>query len=148
MMQKIFIDTDIILDLLAERQPFYENAAALFTLIDRGKILAYTSPVVFANLHYILSKQLSKKYAIVNLKKLRTLIKIVPVDDKIIDLALESDFTDYEDAIQYNAAISAEISTLITRNIKDCKNPVITVCSPEEYLRMWSSQNKNWVHQR
>ncbi len=141
-MQKIFIDTDIILDLLAERQQFYENAAALFTLIDRGKILGFTSPVVFANLHYILSKQLSKKYAITSLKKLRTLIQIVPVDEKIIDLSLESGFTDFEDAIQYHTAISAGLSTLITRNIKDYKNPTITVCSPEEYLRMRSSQNK------
>ncbi|MBU4445417.1 PIN domain-containing protein [bacterium] len=142
MMQKIFIDTDIILDLLAERQPFYKNAAAIFTLIDRGKVKGFTSPIVFANLHYILSKQLSQKYAIQNLKKLRTLIKIVPVDERIIDLSLESDFKDYEDAIQYNAAISAGISTLITRNIKDYKNPTITVCSPDEYLRVWSTQNK------
>ena len=141
-MQKIFIDTDIILDLLAERQPFYKNAAAIFTLIDRGKVKGFTSPIVFANLHYILSKQLSKNYAIKNLKKLRTLIKIVPVDERIIDLSLESDFKDYEDAIQYNAAISAGISTLITRNIKDYKNPTITVCSPDEYLRVWSTQNK------
>ncbi|MCG2715175.1 MAG: PIN domain-containing protein [Candidatus Marinimicrobia bacterium] len=141
-MQKIFIDTDIILDLLAERQPFYKNAAAIFTLIDRGKVKGFTSPIVFANLHYILSKQLSQKYAIQNLKKLRTLIKIVPVDERIIDLSLESDFKDYEDAIQYNAAISAGISTLITRNIKDYKNPTITVCSPDEYLRVWSTQNK------
>jgi len=141
-MQKIFIDTDIILDLLAERQPFYKNAAAIFTLIDRGKVQGFTSPVVFANLHYILSKQLSKKYAISSLKKLRILIKIIPVDEKIIDLSLESDFKDYEDAIQYNAAISAGISTLITRNIKDYKNPTITVCSPDEYLRVWSTQNK------
>ena len=141
-MQKIFIDTDIIIDLLAERQPFYKNAAAIFTLIDCGKVKGFTSPIVFANLHYILSKQLSKNYAIKNLKKLRTLIKIVPVDERIIDLSLESDFKDYEDAIQYNAAISAGISTLITRNIKDYKNPTITVCSPDEYLRVWSTQNK------
>jgi len=142
MMQKIFIDTDIILDLLAERQPFYKCAAAIFTLIDRRKVQGYTSPIVFANLHYILSKQLSKNNAVKNLKKLRTLIKIILVDEKIIDLSLESDFRDFEDAIQYNAAISAGISTLITRNIKDYKNPTITVCSPEEYLRMWSTQNK------
>ena len=141
-MQKIFIDTDIILDLLAERQPFYKNAAALFTLIDRGKLSGFTSPIVFANLHYLLSKQLSKKHAIINLKKLRSLINIVPVDEKIIDFSIESDFKDYEDAIHYYAAISAGISTLITRNIRDYKNPSITVCSPKEFLKMWSAQNQ------
>jgi len=140
-MQKIFVDTDIILDLLAERQPFYKNAATVFTLIERGKLQGFTSPIVFANLHYILSKQLSAKQAIINLKKLRSLLKIIPVDEKIIDASLESDFKDHEDAIQYHAAISAGISTFITRNIKDYKNPAITVCTPEEFLNMWSARN-------
>ena len=141
-MKKVFIDTDIILDVLAERHPFYKNSAAIFTLIDKGKIMGFTSPVIFVNLHYILSKQLSNKFALTSLKKLRTLIEIVPVDEKIVDLSLESGFTDFEDAIQYHAAISAGLSTLITRNIKDYKNPTITVCSPEEYLNMWFIQKK------
>lgn len=141
-MQKIFIDTDVILDLLAKRQPFYENAAAIFTLIERGKVRGFTSSLVIANLHYILSRQLSNKSAVAYLKQLRTIIDIVPVNGKIIDLSLESDLIDFEDAIQYNAAVSAGIPTLITRNIKDYKNPKITVCFPEEYRRMWSAQNK------
>ena len=70
------------------------------------------------------------------------MINIVPVDAKIIDFSIESDFKDYEDAIHYYAAISAGISTLITRNIRDYKNPSITVCSPEEFLKMWSAQNQ------
>jgi len=89
-----------------------------------------------------LSKQ---SYAITSLKKLKTLVEIVPVDKKIINLSLESGFTDFEDAIQYHAAISAglsTLSTLITRNIKDYKNPAITVCSPEEYLNMWFTQKR------
>jgi len=141
-MQKIFIDTDIFLDVLANRQPFYDKAAAIFTLIDSGKIIGFTSPIVFANLYYILSKQLSKKYAISSLKKLKTLIRIVQVDEKNINLSLESDYSDFEDAIQYHAALSAGLSTLITRNIKDYKNPTITVCTPEEFLKFWTAQQK------
>jgi predicted nucleic acid-binding protein len=135
-MQKVFIDTDVIIDLLAKRKPFYKRAVILFTLIDRELINAFTSPVVFANLYYILSKKLSRKAAITNLKKLRNFLNIIPVDEKIIDIALDSKFSDYEDAIQYNAAMSSEISILITRNIKDYKNAAITVCSPDEYLKM------------
>jgi len=142
MTQKIFIDTDIILDLMAKRQPFYENAAAIFSLIEQGKIKGFTSSLVIANLYYILSRQLSKKFTTSYLKQLRILIDIVPVNGKIIDLSLESNFSDFEDAIQYNAAVSAGISTLITRNVKDYKNPAITVCSPENFLRMRSAQNK------
>jgi predicted nucleic acid-binding protein len=98
-MQKIFVDADIILDVLAERRPYYQDAAAIFTLIDQGQILGFTSPIVFANIHHILSRRLSRRQALHNLKKLRTLLKIVPVDDKIIDFALESEFKDYEDSI-------------------------------------------------
>jgi len=140
-MQKVFIDADVILDLLGERQPDYEDAAQIFSLIDSEQIIGYTSPIIFANLHYILSKQLTKNYATVSLKRLRTLLKIVPVNEKYIDLSLESGFIDFEDAIQHFSAISAGITTLITRNIKDYKKTTITVCTPDEYLKMWSAKN-------
>lgn len=141
-MQKIFIDADIILDVLADRRPYYQDAAAIFTLIDQGQILGFTSPIVSANIHYILSRRLSRRKVLHILKKLRTLLNIVPVDDKIIDSALESGFMDYEDSIQYNAAVEAGIPILITRNVKDYSNPAITVCTPSEFLLMWSTQQK------
>lgn len=140
-MHKVFIDTDIFLDLLSERHPFYKNAAEIFSLIDTGQIIGYTSPIVFANLHYILSKQLTKSYAIASLKKLRSMVKIVSVSEKDIDLSLESSFSDFEDAIQHFSAISADIPFIITRNIKDYKKATITVCTPDDYLTMWSSKN-------
>jgi predicted nucleic acid-binding protein len=142
-MEKIFLDTDVILDLLSKRQPFYENSYKLFSLIDRNKIKAYTSPVIFANIHYILSKQLSKQIALQNLIKLRKFVNIVPINEEVIDLSLKSNFTDYEDSIQYYAALLSEISILITRNIKDYKNAKIAVSTPEEYLKMRLAQGKS-----
>ena len=142
-MEKIFLDTDVILDLLSKRQPFYKNSYKLFSLIDRNKIKAFTSPVIFANIHYVLSKQLSKQIALQNLTKLRKFVNIVPINEEIIDLSLKSNFTDYEDSIQYYAALLSEISILITRNIKDYKNAKIAVFTPEEYLRMRLAQGKS-----
>ncbi len=142
MMEKIFLDTDVILDLLSKRQPFYENSYKVFSLIDRNKIKAYTSPVIFANIHYILSKQLSKQIALQNLIKLRKFVNVVPITEEIIDLSLKSNFTDYEDSIQYYAALLSDISILLTRNLKDYKNAKIAVSTPEEYIKMRLAQGK------
>jgi predicted nucleic acid-binding protein len=139
-MHNIFIDSDIILDVLAQREKFYPHAAKLFTLLDKRQIAGFTSPIVFANIHYILSKQKSKEYALQGLRKLRALISVLPVDDKIIDLALNTSFSDFEDAIQYHTAKSYEINFLITRNKKHYTQSKISICTAEEYLEIWASQ--------
>lgn len=143
-MHKIFIDSDIILDVLAKRNPFYLHAAGLFTLIEQNKISAYTSPLVFSNIHYILRKLTSKEYAIQHLRKIRLIIDLLVIDEKIIDLALYSDFTDFEDAIQYYAAKNNEINFIITRNKKDYeKESIIAICTAEEYLNIWRTISKH-----
>ncbi|MCP4137609.1 MAG: PIN domain-containing protein [bacterium] len=139
-MKKIFVDSDIILDLFAQRDPFHAYAAELFSLIDSGKIRAFTSPIVFANLHYILRKLQNKNQAIKSLQKLKALVNILPVDGKIIDLALASGFKDFEDSIQYYAAVENGIQYLITRNVKDYKKADITILTAEEYLNLLRSK--------
>ncbi len=139
-MKRIFIDADIILDLLTQREPFYPFAAELFSLIEIGKIEAYSSPIIFTNIHYILRKLQSKTKAISNLQKLRTLICILPIDEKIIDLALASDFKDFEDAIQYYVSIDNNIDYLITRNIKDYKNATINILTAQDFLNLYKCQ--------
>ena len=140
-MHRVFIDSDIVLDVLARREPFYLHAAKLFTLLDKGEVSGFTSPIVFANIHYILRKEKSKEFALQNLRKLKSLILILPVDEKIIDQALSSTFNDFEDAIQYFTAKSFEINFIITRNKKHYKQSQISVCTAEEYLKIWDSQN-------
>ena len=138
-MKKIFIDADIILDLFAKREPFYKFSAELFTLIDSGKIKAYISPIIVTNLHYILCKLQTKGQAIKSLQKLKTMVYILPVDEKIISLALASDFKDFEDSVQYYTAIENGLKYLITRNVKDYKNADITVLSAEEYINLFGT---------
>lgn len=141
-MIKLFVDTDIILDLLAEREPHYIHSAKLFTLIDQQKIAAFTSPLVFANLHYLLKNLTSNANALKNLRKLKTLISILPVDERVVEQSLNSDFSDFEDAIQYFTAVNNGISTLVTRNISDYKKSKITVVTAEEFLAVWQSESK------
>ncbi len=135
-MQKIFVDADVILDLLAKREPHYKYAATLFTLIDRSKVKAFTSPVVISNIYYILRKLKKREFAGNKVRKLRLLLNVLTVNEKIIDLALSSSFKDFEDAIQYYASVENRIDFIITRNKKDYKPSEIPVVLPEEYLNI------------
>jgi predicted nucleic acid-binding protein len=134
-MINIFIDTDIILDLLAKREPFYQNAAKLFLEIEKGKIAGFVSPLSFANLSYILKRLKSREFAQNCLLKLKLLLKITALDERIMELALASDFKDFEDAIQYYSAVQSGIECLITRNKKDYRNAKIQILSPDEFLQ-------------
>lgn len=131
---KVFVDTDICLDLLSGRAPFNSAAERLFTLADRKKIKIFVSALSFSNIDYILKAHFKKGDSRKILSKFKTLVNVLAVDDKIIDLAIASDFLDFEDAIQYSTAIKADITTLITRNLKDYKKAVIEVMSPEAFL--------------
>jgi predicted nucleic acid-binding protein len=139
MKTKLFIDTDIILDILAKREPFYNSAAQLFTLIDENKIEAYTTPVVFSNLFYILSKLKTRKIAHSSLRKLRLLLKIIQVDEKVVDLALNSEFKDFEDAIQFYSAKLHELDFIITRNVNDFFSKDLPVMTAEDYIERFGA---------
>lgn len=141
-MIKLFIDSDIILDLLAEREPHFIHAARLFTLIDQNEIEAYTSPLIFANLHYLLKKQSTNLLALKSLRKLKTFLNILPIDERVIDQSLNSEFTDFEDAIQYFTAVNNGITLIITRNKLDYKRSKIDVLTAEEFLKSLETKLK------
>ena len=133
-MNKVFVDTDVILDLLAKRVPFFHFSAVLFTFAEMKKLELYTSPLVLANTFYILRKQLGNNEARNALRKLRILLHVVDSSESIIDKALNSDFTDFEDAIQYYTALEHEITVILTRNLRDYKNASVIVQTPEAFL--------------
>ena len=134
-MEKVFVDTDIALDLLSKREPHYAAAAKLFTLADKGKLSIYISSLSFSNLNYLLTRQYDARESRRILNSFKVLVKVLSVDDKIIELALSSKFADFEDAIQYFAAIEQGIKILLTRNTKDYSLAKIAVLTPEAYLR-------------
>ena len=135
-MIKLYIDSDIILDLLLKRYDYYNNAAELMTKIDKRKYKGYTTPLVIANIHYIMTKFGGKKKSIKNIRKLRKIISILSIDEKIVDEALLSDNTDFEDAIQYITSEKNNIDFIITRNKGDFKNSKLPVLNAKEFLRI------------
>jgi predicted nucleic acid-binding protein len=133
-MTKIFVDTDICLDLLSGRQPFNSVSEKLFTLADIGKIKLCVSSLSFSNIDYILQSQYKRNDSRKILATFKTLVSVLAVDNKIIELAIASDFINFEDAIQYNTAIENNIKILLTRNLKDHKKALIQVMNPETFL--------------
>ena len=132
-MIKIFIDSDIILDLLLKRNK-YEDAAKLITKIVDNQFIGYTTPIVIANIHYIMTKLENKTKSIENIKKLRKIISLLTVDEKIIDATLELGATDFEDSIQFITAEKNKLDFIITRNKRDYKQSKIHVLDAEEFL--------------
>jgi predicted nucleic acid-binding protein len=133
-MNKIFVDTDVILDLLAQRIPHFHFSAVLFTFAEMKKLELYTTPLIFANTFYILRKQLGNEEVKKALRKLRVLIHIIDSSEAVVDKALNSNFTDFEDAIQYYTSQENGINILITRNLRDYKNASLLVQTPEAFL--------------
>ena len=135
---RIFVDSDILLDYLQDRE--HRTAAfELFAKIDTSPGPdGYTTSDVIGNVYYIARKTLSRERAVSVMKGLRKLLNIIPVTDAIIDQALESEFSDIEDAIQYFAALSYRIDVIVTRNISDYRLSAIQVMNAGKFLSLYS----------
>jgi predicted nucleic acid-binding protein len=134
MNKKLFIDSDIILDVLTKRDMFYESAVEIFDLGYAKKLDLYTTAVVLANVFYLLRKKYGTEKSKEQIKKLRLIIKVLPINEKIVDDALTSKFGDFEDSLQYFSAKENNIPVLITRNTKDYKEKGLIIQTAEEYL--------------
>lgn len=134
-MEKVFVDTNVVIDLLAKRDPFYKEAQHLFSLSDKREIELQISSLTFANAYYSIVKHYKAVDAKKYLLKFKVLVNILPLDDKAIELALASDFGDFEDGLQYFVAMNYAADVIITRNIKDFKNSKIPVMTAGAYLK-------------
>jgi len=134
-MTRIFVDADIVMDLLTQRQGFFEYAGELFTLGDEEVVEINVSALTIANVFYLLHRQYNNKRAWQIIQHFRAIVNVLPVDSKAIDLALSSQFKDFEDAIQYFVADANKMEVLITRNLKDYAEAKIPVMTAESYLK-------------
>lgn len=134
MSKRLFIDTNVVLDLLGERKPFYLSAAKLSTLADQKQITMVVSPISFATVNYFLSKFETTSIAKEKLRKFKIICEVCNADESIVEKALNSTFKDFEDSLQYFSAIAADCEIIITRNGKDFKESMIPVMTADEYL--------------
>lgn len=135
-MRKLFIDTNVVIDLLAKREPFYQEAALLFTMADRKKVNLYASALTFANTNFILLQSKKPVEAKQILRKLKLIVQVLSLDEKIVGLSLnDNEFRDYEDALQYYTALENGADVIITRNLKDFRKGKLSVMTAAQFLK-------------
>jgi predicted nucleic acid-binding protein len=143
-MKHIFIDTNVIIDFLADRVPFSDYAAILFQLAKENKIKVHISAISFNNTYYILRKVTSHKKALSLISEIEDYVGIQETNRTIIRKAIKSDFNDFEDAIQYFSAIQlGNIDIITTRDLKDFKKSELPVLSPETTVKLLMKENAN-----
>jgi len=136
-MTRILIDTDIILDFFFDREPFAENAAKILSLCESKEIKGFITPVIISNVYYLLIQTAKHEKVIEKLKMLVSITEILVIDRDAILHALNSNFKDFEDALQnYSAELDKEIDLILTRNTKDFKNSSLSVMTPDNYMKI------------
>jgi predicted nucleic acid-binding protein len=139
---KVWLDTNILLDVLANRHPFYTDSARVWTLAEEGHIEGLISPISFTNVFYVLRKLKDAKTARRALKLLRGAFRVGPCDDRALSSAIDSDIKDFEDAVQYISAVDAGADFLVTRNPADFpQSSELTVLTPTEFLAAYALKN-------
>ena len=136
---KVLFDTNIILDVLLDRKPFSEYASHLMSKVERSEINGFLCATTVTTIHYLLSKNLDKEKAITSINTIMALFEVASVNRLVIENALESKFTDFEDSVLHESARHAGAEYIITRNIKDFKYTSIPAFTPTEFLSMLES---------
>jgi len=135
------MDTNVVIDFLANRQPFSLDAAKLFNMSLEGRIRIHISAVSYNNIYYVLRQSLTNNVTIKLLENLAEITEITDVSNQVIRQSLKTDFKDYEDAIQYYSALTVpNIDFIVTRNTKDFKKSTLPVLTPTEAIALLSSK--------
>jgi len=135
-MKKVFVDTNILVDLIADRRPFSKFAIQIFSKAEERKIKLYTSSHSIATTHYLLKKYIDEKELREILYNILDYLNIVAIDQDVIKKGLKSKHKDFEDALQIISAYSiANLDCIVTRNIKDFKGSEIPVLTPDELIK-------------
>jgi len=137
-MKRVFLDTNIIVDLIADRKPFSKYSIEIFKRAEDKRIKLYTSSHSIATTHYLLKKYLEEKLLREVLQNLLDYISVISVDIDLIKRGLRSKHRDFEDSIQILCAAKIEkIDCIVTRNIKDFRDSEILALTPDELCLKW-----------
>jgi predicted nucleic acid-binding protein len=130
---RVFFDTNVLLDVLCRREAFFADSAAVWSLAEGGEIRGFVSAISFTNIFYVLRKLAGRADAERALRLIRDSFDIAPCDQRIIGQAMSSGFDDFEDAVQYVSALRSDSAYLLTRNPDHFPENAVKVLSPAEY---------------
>jgi len=131
---RVLFDTHIILDVLLNRKKFVELSSNLVDMVVNKNIEGYLCATTITTLDYLIAKAVNRKQANLEIKKLLTIFNIADVNSTVLELSVNSAFTDFEDAVQYYSGECCKVDSLVTRNAKDYKNTNLPIYTPDELL--------------
>jgi predicted nucleic acid-binding protein len=142
---KVFLDTDVLLDLFIDREPHHTIAMHFFSYLQThaNRVQAFTSPVAIANVSYILGRAKSESYALRKIQGLRDFVRVLPMTEADVDSSIQRPGPDFEDSLQYHCAIASDVRTIITRNRTDFLAPGVQILEPAEFVKMDSSDQSS-----
>ena len=133
---KLFLDTNVVIDYLAKRQPFAEDANQMITLCCQKGYELCMSALSFTTIYYLLKKQYGHNQLLALLTDLKSLFVVCAVEEQIIQQALLSDFVDFEDAVQCYTAVACNADVIVTRNVKDFSASPLLVKTPTDICEL------------
>lgn len=136
---RVLFDTNVVLDVLLEREPHMLPAAKLFALVDNSRIEGSICATTATTIYYIAAKSFGAKRARDEIHALFGLFEVASVDGSVLDSALDIDFSDYEDAVVHEAARLAGADVIVTRDRDDFANAAIPALEPSELLAVIAS---------
>ncbi len=132
---KVLIDTNVIVDVALEREPFYAESDRILTLAEEAQIQGYVSASTFSDLYYIIRRDKGRDWTLEFLRELATFCQVATVDSSAISMALISNFKDFEDSIQYSTAVVNQIDAIVTRNPRDFPVATPRIVTPNQLIQ-------------
>ncbi|MEG5030287.1 PIN domain-containing protein [Microcoleus sp. AT8-B1] len=131
---KILIDTNIIVDVALDREPFFSESDRILTFVEEAQIQGYISASTFSDLYYIIRRDRGRDWTLEFLRQLATFCQVATVDNSVISMALTCNFKDFEDAIQYSTAVINRIDAIVTRNPRDFPVTTPRIVTPNQLI--------------
>jgi predicted nucleic acid-binding protein len=139
---RALFDTNVVLDLLLDREPWSKTAAELFSKVESGTVEGYLGATTVTTIYYLATKSIGAKQARREIRKLLALCAVAPVNRLVLEAALELDFADFEDAVLHEAARHADADVIVTRNPSDFKKATLTILAPEECAQIVAQRER------
>ncbi len=136
---KVLFDTNVILDVMLLRDPFYKSSTLLLAEVERKNIEGFVCSTTVTTIHYLVEKTKGRKVALSQIESLLKIFQVTQVDKSCLESALNSKITDFEDAVLNESASRERVDGIVTRNDKDFKQSKLTIYNPEELLKILKS---------
>ena len=138
---KLLIDTNVVLDVLLRREPFFRTAAEVLNLTQRDDVQEYVSASAITDIYYIANKQMKDRDAVRDLlKRLLMIVSVAAVSEREIQNALNLAWGDFEDSVQYSVALLNEMDGIVTRNPSDYQEANMRIWLPEQTLELFANE--------